>query len=43
MSAGVSCPVSEAASVLRVRPRLEVMGIQVSRYGLVVVLLLIGH
>jgi len=28
--------------VLRVRPRLEVMGIQVSRYGLVVVLLLIG-
>ena len=42
MSVGVSCPVPEAVSLLRGRPRLETMGIQVSRYGLVAVLLLIG-
>ena len=42
MSVGVSCSVPEAASLLRDRPRLAAMGIQVSRYGLVVVLLLIG-
>jgi reactive chlorine resistance protein C len=42
MSAGVSCPVPEAASSLRVQPRLAAIGIHISRYGLVVVLLLIG-
>lgn len=42
MSAGVIYPVPEAASSLRFQPRLAAIGIQISRYGLVVVLLLIG-